>query len=357
MPYAEAEAFHPMSAPILAAISRKEGGFRPRGAQSGYPGFVHYGYAGYGAFCTEAHPRMARMRIPFAAAAVGAVLFVCGLAAAAQEDSLYTGLVEEPRAGPKRTVLFPAGDVFRPLIADPKEIRLFAGIQRGDASVFHTSFFAAGIGQRFGLLRYGNLQIGASGGVFVQFDLLAESFDMLNADFVIGLPVTMRFGRFGGRLRLYHQSSHLGDELLVRTPPVRRLNYSYEAIELILSTEVGRFRLFSGGEYLMDREHAQGSTGFFHGGLEVRSHSERWNLGIWGRVGLFGSLDVKAYQDLEWHVATATRGGLEAILKRPGPFPFRSWHLLFEVQTGPSPYGQFYDVELGQYGFALHMGL
>ena len=85
--------------------------------------------------------------------------------------------------------------------------------------------------------------------------------------------------------------------------------------------------------------------------------SETWNLGIWGRVGLFGSVDVKSYEDLGWRMATTVRGGLEAVLKRPGPFPFRSWHLLLEFQEGPSPYGQFYDLDLGQIGFALHMGL
>ncbi len=288
---------------------------------------------------------------------LGLLLITVGAELWAQEDSLYTGLVQEPRAGPRRTVLFPAGDVFRPLIADPKEIRIFGGLQRGSDFVYRTTYFSAGIGQRFGLIRHGNLQISASGGMFVQFDLLAESFDMLNADFVIALPVTFRLGRFGTRLRLYHQSSHLGDELLLRTPPVRRLNYSYESLEGILSGEVGRFRLFGGGEYVWDREHAFGRTGFLHGGLEVRSLSERWNLGMWGRVGLFGSVDIKSYEDLDWRVATAIRGGLEAVLKRPGAFPFRSWHLLLEVQNGPSPYGQFYDLDLDQFGIALHMGL
>lgn len=294
-----------------------------------------------------------------ASAVLALVATSCTLAqTASAQVEWFDRASADPRSANERAVLFPAGDVFRPLTGDPKEIHIFSGVQRGDYSVFDTAFYAAGIGQRFGLLRYRGLQISGSGGIFIQFDLLAESFDMLNADFIIGVPITFSKGPFSGRFRVYHQSSHLGDELLLRNPPVRRLNYSYESIEMLLSVEKGRFRVYGGGEYIADREHADKKpSGLLHGGMEVRSVSRAWDLGPWGRVGLFGSADLRSFEDLDWEISYSLRAGLEAELKRPGPFPFRTWHLLLEYGGGLAPYGQFYDRELRQWGISLHMGL
>ena len=76
-------------------------------------------------------------------------------------------------------------------------------------------------------------QISISGSVFAQFDLDVNSYDLLNADYIVGIPITMRTGAFSARLRLYHQSSHLGDEFLLREedPTFVRENISYESAE------------------------------------------------------------------------------------------------------------------------------
>ena len=48
---------------------------------------------------------------------------------------------------------------------------------------------------------------GNPGGVLAQFDLAATSFDLINADYVIGIPLTFRRGGFSGRARFYHLTS------------------------------------------------------------------------------------------------------------------------------------------------------
>jgi len=53
------------------------------------------------------------------------------------------------------------------------------------------------------------------GAVFAQFNLDTPSFDLLNADYLVGPELTLRHGRWSGRVRFYHQSSHLGDEFLL----------------------------------------------------------------------------------------------------------------------------------------------
>ena len=80
---------------------------------------------------------------------------------------------------------------------------------------------AVGFGERWGIVRRpgeragDGWQVGLSGGVFAQFDMDADSNDLINADYVIGFPLTWRHGAWSGRFNLYHQSSHLGDELLL----------------------------------------------------------------------------------------------------------------------------------------------
>src|SRR5678815_5441622 len=108
----------------------------------------------------------------------------------------------------------PRGDVFCPLLADPKGQRSFVSCIRetGDDG---DDLGSVGISDAFGLLRVGGskagngFQISINGSVFAQFDLNTSTYDLVNADYVVGLPITMRSGAFSMRIRLYHQSSHL----------------------------------------------------------------------------------------------------------------------------------------------------
>src|SRR6185295_5880290 len=96
------------------------------------------------------------------------------------------------------------------------------------------------------------LQISLAGAVFAQVDLNAASYDLMNADYLIGLPITYRVDRFSTRLRLYHQSSHLGDEFLLREGlPITRENLSFESVEWLVSQDLASLRLYAGGEYLL----------------------------------------------------------------------------------------------------------
>ena len=81
------------------------------------------------------------------------------------------------------------------------------------------------------------VQLDVVGSIFAQFDLGTPSYDLLNSDFVVGFPITMRRGGFSSRLRIYHQSSHLGDEFLLANR-IQRVNLSYEGFDLKLSYEL-----------------------------------------------------------------------------------------------------------------------
>ena len=112
-----------------------------------------------------------------------------------------TGVHEEKAVGP---VLFPQDQIFCPTIADPKEPRSFISFLRGtfrsldDPSGEGTSIASGGLGDSFGLVRWGGPEGGAGvqldlvGSIFAQFDLGAPSNDLINADYIVGVPLTFR---------------------------------------------------------------------------------------------------------------------------------------------------------------------
>ncbi len=151
---------------------------------------------------------------------------------------------------------FPGGDVFRPLFADPKQPQTFATLQavRNRDSKTSTTVGSVGFGENFGFYSRRNgcngWQVGLLAGVFSQFDMNTPSSDLINADYVVGIPLSWRTGLFSTRVRLYHQSTHLGDEFVLHNPGVGRVNYSYEEAEAILSLDTpgGWGRLYAGAD-------------------------------------------------------------------------------------------------------------
>src|SRR6185436_2114147 len=136
------------------------------------------------------------------------------------------------------------------------------------------------------------------GAVFAQFDLNTQSYDLINADYVLGLPMTYRYGAFSGRARVYHQSSHLGDEFVLRSR-IPRENFSFEAGEVILSYDVGPARVYAGGEYLIHSIPDDLESWVLHGGLELRQKNGAIPLGDFASARFVAAGDVKGVEDLD----------------------------------------------------------
>ena len=240
----------------------------------------------------------------------------------------------------------PRGEVFCPLIADPKATRSFAAYQRGNETDLATNIVAVGIADQFPFFRAyasrpGNgVQLGLAGAVFAQFDAGTPSYDLLNADYIIGLPLTFRSGRFSGRARLYHQSSHLGDEFLLRPNPPQRDNLSFESTELLLSIDVAALRVYGGGETFVRRDPANLPDHLLHTGAELRPRA-LLNVGTIATIRLVAATDVKVVSDTAVRTAVSARLGFEFARPRDYELGSRRWSLLAEYYDGPSPYGQF----------------
>jgi hypothetical protein len=301
-----------------------------------------------------------------ASRAISAVVAI-GFALAASDAAAQTN--DAPRCGSGvheseglGAVSFPQDQIFCPILADPKEVRSFVSLLRGtfpsldDPSGKGTSIASVGLGDSFGLVGWrgpslnDGVQLDVFGSIFAQFDLGAASNDLINADYLIGLPLTFRRSGFSTRLRLYHQSSHLGDEYLLRSEEIDRENLSFESVELIVSQEMGPLRIYVGGERIFRREPDRLPSELFHGGAELRS-------GRGGPFQLVSGVDVKTTDLHDWSPALSGRLGLEMARSGADGHPARLVTLMLELYQGPSPYGQFFQDDISYVGVGLHFGL
>jgi len=250
--------------------------------------------------------------------------------------------------------VFPVGDLFRPLLADPKQPQFFVSINRFKSSGVRYTVASVGFGETFGMYRFfgsregDGLQLSVEGAIFAQFNLEAPSHDLINADYTIGIPAAYRYGDNSLRFRIYHQSSHLGDEFLQSVNPPERINLSYEAIELIYSREWRGWRVYGGGEYLIHKEPGDLKPLSAHWGIEYRGSKPLvWN----GRP--IGGVDMKSFEEHNWAIDTSVKAGLEFGHPNPGQ---RRLRLMAEWYKGFDPRGQFYNNKVEYYGMGVSLG-
>ena len=238
--------------------------------------------------------------------------------------------------------------VFKPLLADPREARvrtMFLTDRDGD------SFFDFGLGSDLGIW-YGRdvwsrgdaLSIGLRGSVYSRLELFVESFDLQNIDYRGGLVAGYSRGNHSGELMFYHQSSHLGDEVLdfgKRT----RFDYSIEALRFLYAYETGPWRIYGGPEYLVPA-------------ADPDELSNNWNFRLGAERGFewfgrpwYAALDLQMKEENNWRPNVTGQVGFE--LGDPA-LDVRRPRLFLEIFDGHSNMGQFYE-EREQY-YMLGMG-
>jgi hypothetical protein len=249
----------------------------------------------------------------------------------------------------RKSVPFPAGDLFTAPLADPKQPRFHTTYQHWKTGNGNFDVAAVGFGEDFGLVRLpreregDGWQFGISGAVFAVFNLDTSSKDLLNADYIVGFPIAYRSGAWSARLRPYHQSSHLGDEFLLQpgdnqpVPPVERINLSYEAVELLVSREQGDVRVYGGATRIFSS-----STPLRRRRVQV-GVEYRGNPRGWRTARIVAGLDVEAWDETGWDRDYSAKAGV----RFRSPYgEARSVQLLVEYFHGHAPYGQFYKINV-----------
>lgn len=259
----------------------------------------------------------------------------------------------EVKAPQELTAGFLPGDhLFKSLIADPRWPHFAVSYQRYLDDPELGSVAAVSLGESIILYRdrigKGMWEFGIQAGVFAFFDLEAPSMDLVNADYVVGLVAGYRRGQFSALGRLFHQSSHLGDEYLLGNPVEDRVNLSYQAVDLRLSYEFfgNALRLCVGGGNIFAREPATLKPWSLQTGLELR---RPWPS-PGARFRPVAAADVQYREENSWQPDTSLRAGIE----------FQRWlgsrnlQLLVEYFRGHSPNGQFYTEYIDYLGLGLH---
>jgi hypothetical protein len=137
---------------------------------------------------------------------------------------------------PQSTILYPTE------LANPLQVAFSGGIRFRDR-ISGQVCTPVSFGSQFPLYRWsntrvfkrkGDLQLEVEGAVLAIFNQTKRTC-LINADYYVALPLSFAYKRFVHRLRLYHISSHLGDEYMNKRHHKKRLNKSFEALDYALS--------------------------------------------------------------------------------------------------------------------------
>ncbi|PSJ18434.1 DUF1207 domain-containing protein [Nitrosomonas supralitoralis] len=255
------------------------------------------------------------------------------------------------------TGLLPSGHLFKPLLADPRwahfsasyrhflndnfEGRNIGAVSFGETIPFYRGNFGRSLVQ---------WEAGLQAAVFSDFNLGASSSDLINTDFIASAYSSVRAKQFSAFGRIYHQSSHLGDEFLLSkvNSTFERINLSYEGADLRLSYEFPYgIRLYGGGGGLFHKEPSSLKVWMTQYGIEFRSP---WRMEF-APIRPVVAVDFKNFQENNWGTDVSARAGVQFDnLQVLG----RNLQILLEYFNGNSPSGQFLKNNVEYIGVGAH---
>ena len=258
--------------------------------------------------------------------------------------------------------LLKLGRSFDEPIADPRWPRTAGSWQEYQGSDFVDSLATVSAGATLALARdrappVGDEQdrppaweFGAQGAIVGAFEPSSPSQDLFNSDWIFGLYAAARHEQFSGIVRLWHQSSHLGDEFLLNEPDVERINFMFESLSGLAAWEPAPWlRIYGGGGWIIDPFPNSYGDFFVQYGADVRS--PRTFFGDFARP--FAAIDVQHYDATDWQGDISLKGGLE--LRDPDEPHGLAVRLMVELYSGRNPNGQFFGEDVEYAGVGLQI--
>lgn len=239
-------------------------------------------------------------------------------------------------------------------LAHPRAVQSFIGGYHNTGAPVESRLVAMGLGDGiyfasgdWGRWRY---RLGLSAAVRGLFDAGVSSFDFLAADFIVGVPFYLQHGKWMARLRLYHQSSHAGDDLLGREDGrVSAEAYDFESAEIFVGRELGHVYGYAGLESRWRRTPGGQPSVLPHTGIEYRPTRRAEGLSpavgahlTWTGDGRDPTLNLRG-------------GVLWTRTQTAGPAR-RPTGLFIELRTGPAVAGRFLGRKRTSLGVAVQVG-
>src|SRR3954469_24184588 len=251
---------------------------------------------------------------------------------------------------PSKFEWFPVGGGFRSPDACPAEPRVLVGRLNVTRDTGKFQAARASIGYDFGLVQLegrradDGWQLGVFGSIDSIFtpDLPGDA--LVNTDYRIGVPLSWRYGAFSARARVYHQSSHLGDELILGGNAPHRINMSYQAVDALVAWEYGGGRAYGGASHVLTS-----STDLYKGnGTQLGFDF----VGSTSFLGMrpTGGIDVKWLEAADWRSGVNVKLGM--MIGRFSP-DRRGFTFFLEAYDGFAPFGQFFVEDVKYYGATL----
>lgn len=256
---------------------------------------------------------------------------------------------------PRAPVVLPREVLFEPLRADPRWPHFSAALHHWDGSQGVETAGTVSLGDGFSFYQQPGLGgawgVGLQAAVFAVFDLETDSKDLVNADYFVALPFSWKSGDWSAIARLFHVSSHLGDEYLLRgdVNPRDRVNLSYEAVDVKLSRHFWNraLRLYGGVGMLFNQEPEDLEPAMTQWGAEYRAP---WTFAD-GRLRPIAAIDFQSLEATGWNVDVSARAGIELLSDR---HPDRALQFSLEYYQGRNPNGQFFAEQTEFWGLGVH---
>ena len=270
-------------------------------------------------------------------------------------------LAPAPAAAQSESRWFPDVEPFRPLIAAPREVQVrasFVDADRPEVGYDGRNIEAeVAIGHSLGLLRLDDgsspgraITLGIEMGIFSRFFMETARKDLVNSDFRIGFPVSIRRGSWESRLMIRHFSAHLGDDYLVRFFEDEVMGgfsqTSKDGFEGLLARRLGESgRLYVGGEYNFHTNKRMSRAGVRVGGewdpVEPGERNGRWPF-------FAGDFEYASFTE---QLAATLVGGMG--------FRVNGQHFRLEARArfGFTPMGHFRETDETFYGLGFALDL
>ncbi len=206
------------------------------------------------------------------------------------------------------TLWFPEGHLFETIMLDPLEAQNSASLlKNSNGKLTHNGLYAPfSIGAKKAFIRWKTpnsswmSELSLDIAAFTQFELYQEASAMrrrmLNVDYRVGLIYAIKKENHTTRIRLYHISSHLGDDYMISRGITSFFDnkVNYEQVDILHAIQQGSIRYY-GGIGVGLRPFGERKPLSLQGGIFFKDHKATSK-----NIRMIAGLDMKLFQQTDF---------------------------------------------------------